>query len=220
YVGQTTSVTVIASTHGVLNAWLDLQGNGTWTDAVDQVFVNVNLSAGPNVLALAIPANATVGDTFARFRFSTISNLTIFGEAPNGEVEDYRVTIRAASDLALGVDPGSAAVPTGSDIACTVRITNNGPSVAHNVVLTNVLPPNATFISATSSVAACSQDSGGVTCTIPALSNGGPTQVVATLNFVIHPLSPGFYTNRFGVRADEADLLPQNNSLSKVSIVQ
>ena len=43
-----------------------------------------------------MPAGATVGVTYARFRLSTAGGLQPFGFAPDGEVEDYRVTIEAA----------------------------------------------------------------------------------------------------------------------------
>jgi len=55
--------------------------------------VDVKLVAGSNEVAIAIPADATIGDTFARFRISSEGGLAYYGFAVDGEVEDYAATI-------------------------------------------------------------------------------------------------------------------------------
>lgn len=93
--GADAAFTVVASTNtGVLNAWLDLYGTGSW-DAGDQIATDIPLATGPNVLTVAIPANARVGPTFARFRYSSssFSGLQPTGYAGDGEVEDYMFII-------------------------------------------------------------------------------------------------------------------------------
>jgi len=91
--GQTADVEVTASSSGILSAWLDFNGNGAWSDVGDQIFINQPLSAGLNTLSFAVPTQAVTGYTFARFRFSSSAGLSYRGQAPNGEVEDYRVQI-------------------------------------------------------------------------------------------------------------------------------
>lgn len=54
---------------------------------------NLGLGNGERVLPFAIPAGASVGDTFARFRVSTAGGLAPTGMANDGEVEDPRVPI-------------------------------------------------------------------------------------------------------------------------------
>ena len=96
--GQEGTITVTAtydasfSGTGYLNAWIDFNGDGVWT-ANEIVVEGQALIAGENVLAITIPGDAEDGMTFARFRFSTQSDLTFEGLAPDGEVEDYRVEI-------------------------------------------------------------------------------------------------------------------------------
>ncbi len=51
------------------------------------------MTSGVNVLPIAIPRGAFVGDTYGRFRISTQGNLSPVGPADDGEVEDHRVTI-------------------------------------------------------------------------------------------------------------------------------
>ncbi|MCG8376970.1 MAG: GEVED domain-containing protein, partial [Chlorobiales bacterium] len=91
--GTTASVTVTASVPGLLYGWIDFDRNGNFEMPRDYVFSGQLLSAGPNVLGMAIPADAAPGLTFARFRFSRDSVLDPEGPAPNGEVEDYQVEI-------------------------------------------------------------------------------------------------------------------------------
>jgi hypothetical protein len=103
--GQTAIIEVTASASGILNAWLDFNGDGDWADAGEQIFVNQALVAGVNNLSFNVPAGAKIGQTYARFRFSTVGNLNYEGLAPDGEVEDYMVTIEQEQELDFGDAP-------------------------------------------------------------------------------------------------------------------
>lgn len=92
-VGQQATVRVLASVDGYLNAWIDFNQSGSWSDAGDQIFTDQPLSAGWNTLTFAVPNNASTGMTYARFRFNTTGGLSYDGLASDGEVEDYRVPI-------------------------------------------------------------------------------------------------------------------------------
>lgn len=91
--GQNARVEVTASSTGYLDAWVDFNLDADWADEGEQIFRVQLLAGGPNLLSFAVPANATAGATFARFRFSLQGGLRFAGAAPDGEVEDYRVTI-------------------------------------------------------------------------------------------------------------------------------
>src|SRR5438874_506912 len=216
YPGQTAAIRVVASTNGLLNAWLDMQANGNWTDPADQIFTNQPLVTGTNLLVFALPANASISATFARFRFSTIGGLTPFGEAPDGEVEDYQVTILPASDLRVGGLAHAPAAPVGNDLTFGIIVSNLGPSTAHGVVLTDTLPPNAAFVSASISTGACNQNGGIVSCTAGDLASGA----AVTLNLVVHPVSTGAYTNILNATASEHDPAAANNSFADIWLVQ
>lgn len=101
--GHATTVDVTASTTGVLNAWVDFNGDGDWADANEHVFVNTLISAGVNALQFNVPASMIERETYARFRFSSSANLLPTGEAADGEVEDYEVertpTLATISDF-------------------------------------------------------------------------------------------------------------------------
>lgn len=90
--GNPVTIDVVASLPGVLNAWIDLNGNGTF-EASDRIFTNRNLAIGVNSLTITVPSTAVTGQSFARFRFSSQSNLGPTGVAQDGEVEDYSIRI-------------------------------------------------------------------------------------------------------------------------------
>ena len=88
--GQNATITVNASKDGYLNAWIDFDSSGTF-DAGEQIATDLMLSAGDNVLTIAVPETAT-GTMAARFRFTCDDPngaLDSTGHWDNGEVEDY-----------------------------------------------------------------------------------------------------------------------------------
>jgi hypothetical protein len=96
-IGGATDITVTASVAGVLDAWLDLDGDGVWDTANEQIVTGQTLVAGENDLSLTVPSDATEGASHVRFRFSIAGGLAPTGIAEDGEVEDYRVTLVPSS---------------------------------------------------------------------------------------------------------------------------
>ncbi|MCB2219526.1 MAG: S8 family serine peptidase [Bacteroidetes bacterium] len=119
--GQMASVDVIASVNGILNAWLDFNGNGTWADPGDHIFADIPLIPGLNSLSFPVPAGIGSGNTFTRFRFSTAPGLNFNGPAQDGEVEDYEVNIEEQQEDEF--DWGDAPDPTYPTFGA-----NNGPN--------------------------------------------------------------------------------------------
>ena len=87
----------------VLNAWVDWNGDGVFGDSAgEQIATDLTVSPGsPAVLTPTVPAAAAPGITYARFRCSTAKGLGPTGPAPDGEVEDYVLSI-------VGYDYGDA----------------------------------------------------------------------------------------------------------------
>jgi hypothetical protein len=94
--GDPTTLDVVASVQGYLNAWIDFGHDGTFSSAGDQIFKDTLLSPGTNHLTFNVPATASLGDTFARFRFNRRGLLSWKGPADDGEVEDYKISIVGA----------------------------------------------------------------------------------------------------------------------------
>ena len=89
------SLSVTASAAGLLSAWVDFNGDGDWNDPGEQIFTDRALTAGANALSFQVPLSSAVGQTYARFRFSTDAGISYYGEASDGEVEDYALTVTA-----------------------------------------------------------------------------------------------------------------------------
>lgn len=92
--GMPATVDVTASIGGMLDAWIDFNGDGDWADAGEQIFTSQPLVAGLNSLNYNVPGSATpLIITFARFRYSTAGGLSFTGASLDGEVEDYEIDI-------------------------------------------------------------------------------------------------------------------------------
>jgi hypothetical protein len=97
-------LTVSASAAGFIDAWIDFNRNNVF-DASEQIATSLPVSAGANELPLLVPESAIAGTTYARFRLSSKGGLGPTGFAPDGEVEDYRVSIYSpAPSSAIIVD--------------------------------------------------------------------------------------------------------------------
>ncbi|QDV15149.1 HYR domain protein [Rosistilla oblonga] len=106
------SLAVVASAAGKLDAWIDFNSDGTW-QAAEQIFDSVDVSVGANTLSYQVPAGATVGGAAARFRLSSAGGLNVTGAASDGEVEDYVTTLTAVDSSAVNVTsitPGSVTI--------------------------------------------------------------------------------------------------------------
>ena len=109
-----------SGTQCTLSSWIDFNQGNAWNDAGDLLSyltcpTCTGFVAGPNpvlprgavhTLTFNVPANAAPGTTYARFRCTTAGPLPPTGQAPNGEVEDYQVTVSADS-RDLGDAPNS-----------------------------------------------------------------------------------------------------------------
>ncbi|MCB8952060.1 MAG: DUF11 domain-containing protein [Ardenticatenales bacterium] len=117
------------------------------------------------------------------------------------------------ADLILGYAPHARYVPPDQPLVYTLVITNAGPLDAHNVVLTDTLSADVTFLSADADLGACGQAGVIVTCTLPLLPAFSTTNVDI---IVMPPDGPRAVTNRAIVLADTVDAyLPDNNAGSE-----
>lgn len=111
------------------------------------------------------------------------------------------------ADLAIVKSPQLDPVPVDSDVIYTITITNNGPHSATNVIVTDTLPEEATFVSAAPSEM-CSYADGTVTCALGTLADGANV----TITIVVRATTEGTLTNTVTVEADERDPNPEDNS--------
>ena len=137
-----TATVLVTGAAGRLQAWMDWNKDGDFLDPGEQVATNVgdnlagdaNPATGTIGLSFAVPASAFVGQTFARFRWSTQTGLnatTIIGH--DGEVEDYPVTVLGVPVL-LSSKSSAIYAPTSftgfflpaNDVIYTIATSNTG----------------------------------------------------------------------------------------------
>jgi uncharacterized repeat protein (TIGR01451 family) len=115
---------------------------------------------------------------------------------------------QAAADLAfVGITTSPGPVVVGQPVTYNVEFVNNGPSTAHNIVITVRLPAGVTFVSA----AGCSEARGTVTCSSGPGGIGSGTHF-STPPIVVIPTIAGTITNTASASSTNTDLNPNNNS--------
>jgi len=118
------------------------------------------------------------------------------------------------SDVGVTVNPGGA-VPLGSNLTFTATVTNNGPTTATGVTLTDTLAAGLALVSATPSQGSCS-GSAPINCPLGTLAGGAS----ATVTITASAAASGSYTDTASVTATQPDLNTGNNSYTAVGIVQ
>ena len=101
---------------------------------------------------------------------------------------------------------------TGLPITYQIVVTNNGPSPATNVTLTDPLPANVAFQSVTTTQGSCSGTT-TVTCALGTLANGASATVLIT---ILPQSTADAVSNTATVTATEFDPDPTNNSSTAV----
>ena len=210
---QVAAVQVFASSPGMLDAWVDFYGDGNWTDAGDQIFTSQPLAHGRNILYIMTPSDAAPGQSWARFRFSSSGGLSFSGDASDGEVEDYPITISVAPDLTLTVAASPDPVAIGGQLTYLLTVTNSGLVPAFNVALSDVYPAAATSVVCSSSIGACVSNNGAVIAAFGELPPGS----FATVNITVSPGAAGVLSNFATVSSDQSDANPSDNSVGTVT---
>ncbi len=91
--GALTAIDVTVSMAGVVDVWIDFNGNGSWLDGGEKVLTAAPVGAGKTQLTFTVPSGVPAVTTAARVRYSSAGVSAPTGPAPDGEVEDYMVGV-------------------------------------------------------------------------------------------------------------------------------
>ena len=91
--------------NGYLNAWIDWDQDGEFTDD-EKIITDEALDAGNNSVIFSVPSWAEPGATWSRFRISTLTGIGPTGGVSDGEVEDYLVSV-TESNTTINYYPSS-----------------------------------------------------------------------------------------------------------------
>ena len=121
-------------------------------------------------------------------------------------------TLIATSDLELHKESQAAMVTLGEPLAYTLHITNHGPEIATNLVLTDTLHPAVVLASASPG---CTPGAGLVRCDLGSLADQGSTSVTVTIT----PTINGLITNTAFVQSTPSDSNLSNNQATVTTFV-
>ena len=110
-------------------------------------------------------------------------------------------------------------VAVGSQLTYNISVNNLGPDAASNVIVTDVLPSNVTFVSANASIGSCAPSG---TTTIRSRARLATSTAARSLRsgIVVTPTAAGTMTNTATVSAAGTDPVAANNSATTTTIVE
>ncbi|HRT56463.1 MAG TPA: hypothetical protein P5038_07535, partial [Candidatus Paceibacterota bacterium] len=116
--------------------------------------------------------------------------------------------VPASSDLGVAISASASSVVANSNLTYVVTLTNFGPAIASNVVVSDVLPPGVGYVSSTASQGTLTTNAGVASWNVGTLARDG----AATLSLVLRPTLVGVFTNTVTVAASTFDPNPDNNA--------
>ncbi|HET7437677.1 MAG TPA: DUF11 domain-containing protein [Thermoanaerobaculia bacterium] len=232
--GQNYTYTIDVANNGPSDA-----ANVTLTDTLpaNATFVSVTQNSGPlfnctsgatvtctvatlaagDTASFALVVNVPASATGSLQNAATVASDTLDSNALNNNTS-LETAIVASTDVAIAKTAG-ATVNAGTDLTWTVTVTNNGPSDAANVSVTDTLPANTTFVSATQPTGPTFSCTGGatITCTIATLASGA----TATFSFTGHvdPSATGTIDNTATISTTTPETNNNNNSSTSSTAV-
>lgn len=120
----------------------------------------------------------------------------------------FVVTGTPAVDLSITKTGSPNPALVGANLSYRITVGNNGPSPANNVIMTNKLPANVAFVSASAGQGSCTASAAAVTCNLGSLARGASTLVALT----VKPTAAGNIGSLASVVATETDTNIGNNS--------
>jgi uncharacterized repeat protein (TIGR01451 family) len=154
-----------------------------------------------------LPATAPPGDPLR-------NSAAVAGQqadpTPGNNRDTVASTITAAADLTMVKTFTPDTPVSGGTVDYQLTVTNDGPSRATGLVISDPLDPNVTFDGAEITSGECGQDDGLVTCTVPTLEAGA--SVTATVHITLAAGTTAALQNTASVTAGTPDPDPDNNT--------
>ena len=187
------------------------------TETTGVVTCNVGvIAAGATASAsitVDVPAATPAGTVIANHADATGTELDP-NPADNGA--DATTTVARLADVWITKSAGPDPVDAGSALTYHLTATNNGPSNAAAVSITDVLPPGTTFVSASTG---CTETAGTVQCDFGEVAF--QATVDATVTVIVDPSVPdgSVLTNTATAQSDDPDPQPANNTATATTDV-
>jgi uncharacterized repeat protein (TIGR01451 family) len=172
---------------------------GTITCTVATMALNATASF---TLVLQVNAGTASGTNIAETAAATASNIV---PSITSNTATAAVVVANAGSANVTIVKTATPGPTvaeGDTITYSLVVTNNGPSSATNVTVTDPLPADVTYYPATTSAGNCSEAGGTVTCLLGTMPSTG-TASTAAVTILTTAGAPGIATNTASVISDQ-----------------
>lgn len=186
-------------------------GTGWSCGAVGQVVTctrSGTLASGASAGAITLVATVATTATGTLTNTATVSGQLFDNVSSNNTATDSQAV--ASADLAIAISRGAALVP-GTNGTYTITVTNNGPLSDSAVTVSDTLPANLSYESATGSNWTCDAT---VTCSYSGTLASGATAPAITLTVAVAPGASGTITNTVTVAGGQYDATSSNNTAS------
>jgi uncharacterized repeat protein (TIGR01451 family) len=239
----------IAYTITLTNNGPDAAANVVVTDTLpsELLFQSISVPSGFNCATPAVGATGTITCTAASMASGTTATFTLVvqltanavgpinnnasatsdtddnnGGNDTGSAPPVPVSAGNTADLAVVKSTQTTTAGPGDPVTYTIAVTNNGPGVANDVIVSDTLPASLRFQSITPAATfSCTTPPVGATGTITCI--GGPLANGATATFTlvttIAPSASGSFANSVSVSTSDTDPTPGNSSGSSGSVV-
>ena len=121
----------------------------------------------------------------------------------------------ASADLSIDKSDGADPVTVGTQLSYSIAVANAGPDAATGVTVTDELPNQLDFVSATPTQGACDEKGKKITCDLGTLANGAS----ATIAIKVIPKHAGQIVNTATVSTADTDANAANNSDKETTTV-
>ncbi len=180
------------------------------------------VTASVGQLASGATATVTILVTVDAATLGTITNVaTVTGNETETNTannqDDEPTLVQAQVDLTITKTDAADPVTAGGQLTYTLVVTNNGPSSATGVVVTDTLPTALTFVSGSSTSGTVSHASQVVTAAVGNLASGQSATI--TLVAQVDQQFSGTITNTASVTGNETESNTNNNTAQQPTVI-
>lgn len=136
-----------------------------------------------------------------------VNTATVQADGSNPTTVQATSFIKKLADLMVTKIANKPIVCVGENIIYTIKITNNGPSNATEVILYDILPENSNLVAITVAQEKYYNSGGIIICKLGDLARNASTIVTITIT----PEIPGVFKNFVKVKGKEYDPNMENN---------